>query len=61
VFATNAAFSVANDAIQLHGGYGLTKEFLIEKLFRDARASMIEDGCNTVLSLAGANRVLQAY
>jgi alkylation response protein AidB-like acyl-CoA dehydrogenase len=34
---------------------------LIEKLFRDARASMIEDGTNEVLSLAGARRVVDQY
>ncbi len=61
VFATSAAFSIANDAVQLFGGYGLCKDMLVEKLFRDARASMIEDGCNTVLSLAGADRVIKVY
>src|SRR4030067_209427 len=53
-----AACEVASDALQLHGGYGLAKEMLIEKLFRDARASMIEDGTNEVLSLAGARRII---
>ena len=61
VFCTQAAFEVASDALQLHGGYGLAKEMLIEKLFRDARASMIEDGTNEVLSLAGARRVIDGY
>jgi acyl-CoA dehydrogenase len=35
---------IAHDAIQIFGGNGLTKEYLIEKLFRDARAMLIEDG-----------------
>jgi len=61
VFCTQAAFEVASDALQLHGGYGLAKGMLIEKLFRDARASMIEDGTNEVLSLAGARRVVDQY
>jgi alkylation response protein AidB-like acyl-CoA dehydrogenase len=61
VYCTNVAFEVASDAVQLHGGYGLSKEFLVEKLFRDARASMIEDGCNNVLSLAGARSVIDKY
>jgi len=61
VFSTTAAFQVASDALQLHGGYGLAKGMLIEKLFRDARASLIEDGTNEVLSLAGARRVLDSY
>ncbi len=58
VFCTQACFEVASDAIQLHGGYGLCKDMLVEKLFRDARASMIEDGVNDVLSLAGARRLI---
>ncbi|MBI2723944.1 MAG: acyl-CoA dehydrogenase family protein [Chloroflexi bacterium] len=61
VFCTQTAFEVASDALQLHGGYGLTKEMLIEKLFRDARASMIEDGSNDILSLTAAQKVLDQY
>jgi alkylation response protein AidB-like acyl-CoA dehydrogenase len=61
VFGTQAAFEVSSDALQLHGGYGLAKGMLIEKLFRDARASLIEDGTNEVLSLAGARRVIDSY
>jgi len=61
VYATQAAFEVASEAIQLHGGYGLTKEMLVEKLFRDARASMIEDGSNDILSLTAAKKILEQY
>lgn len=61
VYCTQAAFEVASDGLQIFGGYGLTKELLIEKLFRDARASMIEDGTNEVLSLAGARKVIDQY
>ena len=39
--------------LQMFGGNGLTPEYPIEKLLRDARASMIEDGCNEVLSIVG--------
>jgi alkylation response protein AidB-like acyl-CoA dehydrogenase len=60
VFCTQAAFTVASDALQLHGGMGLAKGMLIEKLFRDARASMIEDGTNEVLSLSAARRLIDA-
>ncbi|MHB8376998.1 MAG: acyl-CoA dehydrogenase family protein [Dehalococcoidia bacterium] len=58
VYCTQAALDVANDAVQLHGGYGLAKEFLVEKLFRDARASLIEDGSNDLLSLAAARQII---
>jgi alkylation response protein AidB-like acyl-CoA dehydrogenase len=57
VTSTNTAFEVASDALQIFGGNGLTREYPIEKLMRDARASMIEDGCNDVLSLVGAERL----
>jgi alkylation response protein AidB-like acyl-CoA dehydrogenase len=55
------AFEVASDAIQLLGGYGLSKDFLVEKLFRDARASLIEDGANDVLALGGAWQLINSF
>ena len=58
VYCTQSAFEIASEAIQLHGGYGLTKEMLVEKLFRDARAAMIEDGSNDVLALAAARQII---
>ncbi|HYL58521.1 MAG TPA: acyl-CoA dehydrogenase family protein [Candidatus Acidoferrales bacterium] len=57
-FCTQAAFEVTSDAVQIFGGNGLSKEYPVEKMFRDARASLIEDGTNDVLSLAGAQRIL---
>ena len=61
VFCTQTAFEVASDALQLFGGYGLTKEMLVEKLFRDARAALIEDGTNEVMSLGGARKIIDTY
>jgi alkylation response protein AidB-like acyl-CoA dehydrogenase len=61
VYCTQVAFEVASDAVQLFGGYGLSKEFLIEKLFRDARAALIEDGANDILALAGAQKLIETY
>jgi alkylation response protein AidB-like acyl-CoA dehydrogenase len=61
VFCTQAAFEVASDAVQIFGGYGLSKDLLVEKLLRDARASMIEDGCNEVLGLAAARQIIDQY
>ena len=57
MFCTSTAFEVASGALQIFGGNGLSREYPIEKLLRDARASMIEDGCNDVLSLVGAARL----
>jgi alkylation response protein AidB-like acyl-CoA dehydrogenase len=61
VMSTQIAFDVANDAIQVFGGIGLSKEMLIEKLFRDARAALIEDGVNEFLSLVGAKQLIESY
>jgi alkylation response protein AidB-like acyl-CoA dehydrogenase len=57
VFCTTTAFEVASEALQIFGGNGLSREYPIEKLLRDARASMIEDGCNDMLSLLGATKL----
>jgi alkylation response protein AidB-like acyl-CoA dehydrogenase len=54
VTSTNTAFEVASSALQIFGGNGLSREYPIEKLLRDARASMIEDGCNDLLSMVAA-------
>ena len=57
ILCTETAFRVASMGIQLFGGFGLSKEFVIEKLFRDARASMIEDGVSETLALLGAEKL----
>ncbi len=57
VMSTETAFRVASQAIQVFGGYGLSKEYVIEKIFRDARASLIEDGVNDVLAIDAADRL----
>jgi alkylation response protein AidB-like acyl-CoA dehydrogenase len=57
VFSTTTAFEVASGALQIYGGNGLSREYPVEKLLRDARASMIEDGCNDLLSLVGAEKL----
>lgn len=57
-YCTQVAFEAADTALQLFGGKGLGRGALVEKLFRDARASLIEDGANDVLALVGARRLL---
>ncbi|MBD3649547.1 MAG: acyl-CoA/acyl-ACP dehydrogenase [Pseudomonadales bacterium] len=56
VTSTNAAFEVASEAFGLFGGNGTSREYPIEKIFRDARSSMIEDGSNEELGLIAASR-----
>jgi alkylation response protein AidB-like acyl-CoA dehydrogenase len=60
-FVTQNAFEIASEALQLFGGNGLTREYPIEKLLRDARASLIEDGENNVLGLKTASMLSAVY
>jgi alkylation response protein AidB-like acyl-CoA dehydrogenase len=57
-FCTQTAFEVANDAVELCGAAGLGKQSLVEKLFRDARMALVEEGTNEVLSLVGAQQLI---
>ncbi len=57
VTSTQTAFEVASEALQIFGGNGLSREYPVEKLLRDARASLIEDGCNEILSLHAAEKL----
>ncbi|GHG42818.1 putative acyl-CoA dehydrogenase [Sinomonas cellulolyticus] len=49
--ATDAGFEVANEAIQLHGGYGYLHEYGIEKIARDLRVHQILEGSNEIMRL----------
>ncbi len=51
VTVTEEALKVASEALQLFGGAGCSREYPIEKLFRDARAALIEDGENYMLTM----------
>jgi alkylation response protein AidB-like acyl-CoA dehydrogenase len=60
--ATDTGFAVANEALQLHGGYGYLAEYGIEKIVRDLRVHQILEGTNEIMrvivsrSLLGAER-----
>lgn len=58
VTATQTAFEVASEAVQIHGGNGLTRDYPVEKILRDARAALIEDGCNEVLAIKGGYHLI---
>ncbi|HEY4069043.1 MAG TPA: acyl-CoA dehydrogenase family protein [Burkholderiaceae bacterium] len=58
-FATDAAFNVCNDALQLHGGYGVIREYPLERLLRDARVHQIVEGTNEIMRVIIARRMLQ--
>ncbi len=61
VYCTQAAFEVASEAVQVFGGMGMVKGMLVEKLFRDARAALIEDGTNEVLGLTAIRRLMAEH
>lgn len=58
VTATQTAFEVASEAVQIFGGNGVTREYPVEKLFRDARSSMIADGLNEILGMKGGTDLI---
>ncbi len=59
--STEMGFQNTHDAIQLLGGNGLTKEYAVEKLFRDARSTLIEDGNNEALARHGGDILMKTY
>ena len=58
ITSTQTAFEVASEAVQMFGGAGLSREYPVEKLMRDARAAMIEDGCNEFLAIKGGSHLV---
>lgn len=60
-FCTSEMLSVVNESLQLFGGVGLTREFPVEKLLRDARAMQIEDGENYILNMHYGYLLTQLY
>ncbi len=59
-FATDAAFTVANQALQLHGGYGYLHEYGIERVVRDLRVHQILEGTNEIMKLIVGRSVLDS-
>lgn len=57
-YATDACFAVANDALQIHGGYGYLQDYGIEKIVRDLRVHQILEGTNEIMRLIVARKVL---
>lgn len=57
-FATDAAFEICNDALQLHGGYGYIKDYPVERFLRDVRVHQILEGTNEIMRLIVARRLL---
>jgi len=58
-FATDMCFKVCNEALQLHGGYGFTQEYPLERYMRDARAHQIVEGTNEIMRVIIARAILE--
>ncbi|MDY7082859.1 MAG: acyl-CoA dehydrogenase family protein, partial [Halobacteria archaeon] len=56
--ASEISREVANEAIQVHGGYGYVKDFDVERYFRDSKINEIYEGTSEVLRNTIANELL---
>ena len=61
LFASETAFEVATEAMRIHGGYGYTTEFPIERYYRDAPLMIIGEGTNEIQRLVIARGLLSRY
>ncbi len=57
-FATDICFTVCNEALQLHGGYGYLQDFPLERFVRDVRVHQILEGTNEIMRLIVARHLL---
>ncbi|MFQ5669747.1 MAG: acyl-CoA dehydrogenase [Acidobacteriota bacterium] len=58
LFASEVAVRVTNEAVQVHGGYGYTKDYPVEKFYRDAKICTIGEGTSEIQRLVIARRML---
>lgn len=58
-YATETAFKVASDALQLHGGYGYIKDYPIERIFRESRVTTIYEGTSQIQQIVIAKEILK--
>ncbi|OYU90997.1 MAG: acyl-CoA dehydrogenase [Bradyrhizobiaceae bacterium PARB1] len=58
-FGTDVGFDVANEALQLHGGYGYLAEYGVEKIVRDLRVHQILEGTNEIMRLIVSRKLIE--
>jgi alkylation response protein AidB-like acyl-CoA dehydrogenase len=58
-FATDAGFEIANEALQLHGGYGYLKDYPLERIVRDLRVHQILEGTNEIMRVIIAREMFR--
>ena len=59
LFATEAALENATEAMRIFGGYGYSKEFLVERLYRDAPLLVIGEGTNEMQRIIIARQLIE--
>jgi alkylation response protein AidB-like acyl-CoA dehydrogenase len=58
-YASEVAVNVANEAVQIFGGYGYTKDFPVEKFYRDAKLCTIGEGTSEIQKLVISREILK--
>jgi alkylation response protein AidB-like acyl-CoA dehydrogenase len=58
LFASEMVNKVAYQALQIHGGYGYSKEYAVERYYRDARVTTIYEGTSEVQRIVIANDII---
>ena len=61
LFCSEAAFEVASESMRIHGGYGYTKEFPIERYYRDAPLMIIGEGTNEIQRIVIARGLMRRW
>ena len=61
LYASEMCMEVCTDALRIHGGYGYSKEFTVERLFRDAPFFLIGEGTSEVQKLVIGRQLLERY
>ncbi|MGI8794489.1 MAG: acyl-CoA dehydrogenase family protein [Acidimicrobiales bacterium] len=61
LFASEAALEIATEAMRIHGGYGYTTEFPVERYYRDAPLMIIGEGTNEIQRMVIARGLLKRY
>ena len=56
-FAADSCMEIATDAVQIHGGYGYSTEYEIERLYRDAPLMSIGEGTNDIMRMVIAKQI----
>jgi alkylation response protein AidB-like acyl-CoA dehydrogenase len=59
LYASEAAINVSLEAMRIHGGYGYSKEFTVERLYRDAPLLVIGEGTNELQRIIIARQLIQ--